>query len=153
MCWYSAKETYYYYWSWNLLWWCHPNRPVATSRAQLKRNCKSGNMDSSVVYFIDPMYDPGQQSEIYRKNNTGDRIAYRVSMLISLYNKYTHGVDVFDQIRRLFGIDLVHPSKNTLWGYLKYFSRWYWGKLTISIVTFMQIHLVSGAIRSSKLMS
>ena len=52
--------------------------------------------------------------EIYRKNNTGDRIAYRVSMLISLYNKYTHGVDVFDQIRRLFGIDLVHPSKNTL---------------------------------------
>ena len=34
-------------------------------------------MDSSVVYFIDPMYGPGQQSEIYRKDNTGVRIAYR----------------------------------------------------------------------------
>ncbi len=32
-------------------------------------------------------------------------------MLISLYNKYMHGVDVFDQIRKLFGIDLAHPTK------------------------------------------
>ncbi len=70
-------------------------------------------MDSSVVYFIDPMYGPGQESAIYRKDNTGVRIAYRVPMLISLYNKYMHGVDVFDQIRKLFGIDLAHPTKNT----------------------------------------
>jgi hypothetical protein len=68
-------------------------------------------MDSAGVYFIDPMYGPGEQSEISRKNSTGVRVPFRVPKLISMYNKYMHGVDVFDQIRKLFGADLVHPTK------------------------------------------
>jgi hypothetical protein len=68
-------------------------------------------MDSAGVYFIDPIYGPGEQSQIYRKDNTGERITYLVPKLISTYNKYMHGVDVFDQIRKLFGVDLAHPTK------------------------------------------
>ncbi len=68
-------------------------------------------MDSAGAYFIDPIYGPGERSEIYRKNSTGERIAFKVPKLISMYNKCMHGVDVFDQIRKLFGVDLAHPTK------------------------------------------
>jgi hypothetical protein len=68
-------------------------------------------MDSSLVYFIDPMYGPGEVADITRKDSTGERITYQVPRLISDYNRYMHGVDVFDQIRKLFGCDLVHATK------------------------------------------
>lgn len=67
-------------------------------------------MDGSSVYFINPIYGPGEQSELYRRDNTGVRTAFRVSKLISICNNYKHGVDVFDQIRKLFGVDLAHPT-------------------------------------------
>ena len=58
-------------------------------------------MDRAGVYFIDPIYGPGEQSEIYRKDNRGIRIPYQVPKLVNIHNKYMHGVDVFDQIRKL----------------------------------------------------
>jgi hypothetical protein len=68
-------------------------------------------MDSSAVFFIDPMYGPGFDDSISRKSASGDRLYFRVPKLISAYNKYIHGVNVFDQIRKLFGVDPAHASK------------------------------------------
>ena len=47
-------------------------------------------MDSAGVYFIDPIYGPGEPSQIYRKDNTGERTVFEVPKLISIYNKYMH---------------------------------------------------------------
>ena len=68
-------------------------------------------MDSSAVYFIDPMFGPGHRAEVSRRSSTGDRMTYHVPRLISSYNTYMHGVDVFDQVRKYFGVDLAHPTK------------------------------------------
>lgn len=68
-------------------------------------------MDSSAVFFIDPIYGPGECTEISRKNSAGESIIFRVPKLISVYNQYMHGVDVFDQVRKLFGVDLAHATR------------------------------------------
>jgi len=67
-------------------------------------------MDSSLCYFIDPMYGPGQPDVIHRKKSDGTRQAFQVPKLITAYNKYMHAVDVFDQIRKLFGCDVAHRT-------------------------------------------
>lgn len=70
-----------------------------------------GWMDSAVVYFIDPINGPGWVETISRKNASGNPIIYQVPKMISMYNKYMHGVDVFDQVRKMFGCDLGHGTK------------------------------------------
>ena len=56
-------------------------------------------MDSSLCYFTDPTYGPGQPDVIRRKRSDGTRQALPVPKLVTAYNKYTRAVDVFDQIR------------------------------------------------------
>lgn len=68
-------------------------------------------MDSAGVYFIDPAIGPGHAENITRKNVVGTRITFRVPSMIAMYNRYKHGVDVFDQIRKGFGCDLDHPTR------------------------------------------
>jgi len=67
-------------------------------------------MDSSLCYFIDPMYGPGQPDVIHRKKSDGTLQAFHVPKVITAYNKYMHAVDVFDQIRKLFGCDVAHRT-------------------------------------------
>ena len=67
-------------------------------------------MDSARVYFIDPAYGPGQCAIIHRKKKDGTRQAFNVPRFIVAYNKYMHAVDVFDQIRQLFGCDTSHRT-------------------------------------------
>ena len=46
--------------------------------------------------------------EFHRKNSTGQKVAFEVPEMIVLYNNNMHAVDVFDQIRKFFGVDLSH---------------------------------------------
>ena len=69
-----------------------------------------GYMDSSACYFIDCAFGPGWRSEISRKNVLGDPVLFDVPQFIALYNKKMGGVDVVDQIRKMFGIDLAHRT-------------------------------------------
>lgn len=68
-------------------------------------------MFTSAVFSVDPIYGPCEATEIERENSAGDKVAYQMPKLISVYNKYMHEVDVFDQVRKQFGVDLVHPTK------------------------------------------
>ena len=67
-------------------------------------------MDSALVYFIDPMYGPGKTSFISRtlKKVVTD---FLVPQFIHFYNKYMHAVDVVDQQRKLFGVDLLNATR------------------------------------------
>lgn len=67
-------------------------------------------MDSAGVYFIDTITGPGKRDQVSRKNAIGSSISYQVPSMIALYNRYMHGVDVFDQIRKAFGCDLSHAT-------------------------------------------
>jgi hypothetical protein len=69
-----------------------------------------GYMDSASVYFIDGMYGPFQHGILVRKNALGDPVHYTVPHLVIQYNKYMHAVDVFDQMRKMFGADLLHRT-------------------------------------------
>ena len=69
-----------------------------------------GYMDSSACYFIDCAFGPGWRSEISRKNGQGDPVLFDVPQFIAWYNKKMGGVDVVDQIRKMFGIDLAHRT-------------------------------------------
>ena len=69
-------------------------------------------MDSGAVFFIDPITGPGKVLPISRRKKAdGTSETYRVPGLITLYNQNMHAVDVFDQIRKSFGIDLTHGTK------------------------------------------
>ena len=67
-------------------------------------------MDSAAVYFIDSAYGAGNMQVIHRKNSNGERIPYVVPAAIPEYNNGMHGADVWDQIRKDFGIDLAHRT-------------------------------------------
>ena len=68
-------------------------------------------MDSSGVYFIDPMFGPGHQAAISRKNAQGLRMVFQVPLFILRYNEKMHSVDVVDQIRKAFAVDLSHATR------------------------------------------
>ena len=70
-----------------------------------------GWMDSTAVYFIDSCLGPGFAAQILRRNSQGVPIPYQVPSMIAEYNKFTGGVDVFDQIRKGFGVDTLHATK------------------------------------------
>jgi len=70
-----------------------------------------GWMDSAGVFFIDPITGPGRQAIIVRKNPLGLPVQFTVPLMIVLYNKYMHAVDVFDQVRKNFGCDLSNATK------------------------------------------
>lgn len=80
-------------------------------------------MDSSVVYFIDSMYGPGCTATISRRQGA-DHVLFVVPKLIVMYNKYMHAVDVFDQVRKYFGVDYPMRRRNTLFACSKYCSAW-----------------------------
>jgi hypothetical protein len=95
-----------------------PKPTYANPKGTLKiAKCATSNtyvyswMDSAGVYFIDPMTGPGRVKTIYRKNAQGIPVPYQVPEFIGLYNDYMHGVDVFDQVRKMFGCDLTHATK------------------------------------------
>jgi hypothetical protein len=67
-------------------------------------------MDSAGVYFIDTVRGPYTFDTIHRKNSTGQKVAFEVPEMIVLYNNNMHAVDVFDQIRKFFGVDLSHKT-------------------------------------------
>ncbi len=67
-------------------------------------------MDSSLVYFIDPIFGPGRTANITRRQGA-DHVVFLVPFFIVIYNMYMHAVDVFDQIRKYFGIDLSNATK------------------------------------------
>lgn len=67
-------------------------------------------MDSAGVYFIDTITGPGKKDQVSRKTLIGSSLSYQVPSMIALYNRYMHGVDVFDQIRKVFGCDLSHAT-------------------------------------------
>ena len=67
-------------------------------------------MDSAGVYFLDNISGPANPSAITRKDPQGRALVFQVPKMICLYNKYMHGVDVFDQIRKNFGCDLNHRT-------------------------------------------
>lgn len=69
-----------------------------------------GWMDSSGVYFIDPMCEPCSMETIYKKDSTGIRVPFQVPKLVVMYNKYMHAVNVVDQIRKFFGADTIRPT-------------------------------------------
>ena len=81
-------------------------------------------MDSSAVFFIDPIYGPGESAQIQRKYAAGERITYQVPKLISVYNKYMHGVDVFDQFASFLVSIWLILLKSILSGYLRYSFQW-----------------------------
>ena len=67
-------------------------------------------MDSALVYFVDPCYGPSFDSDISRKNGR-DRVTFRVPFFILVYNGNMHAVDVMDQMRKYFGMDLSNATK------------------------------------------
>jgi hypothetical protein len=70
---------------------------------------------SAAVYFVDSAYGSGSMQPIQRKDQNGQRVNFVVPAAIPEYNNGMHGADVWDQIRKDFGIDLLHPtSKWTL---------------------------------------
>jgi len=72
-------------------------------------------IDSAAVYFIDCALGPGEFNNIHRRNHLGDPVPYPVPQMIVEYNKFMGGVDVFDQVRKCFGVDTLHAtSKYTL---------------------------------------
>lgn len=96
----------------------HPRPTNAFPKGCLKMAKKTGEnvycyawMDSAGVYFIDPVAGPGVVQSITRRNAIGTPIEYRVPAMIAMYNQYMHGVDVFDQVRKMFGCDLTHATK------------------------------------------
>ena len=67
-------------------------------------------MDSSLVYFVDPVFGPSFADWISRKNG-GDRVNFLVPLFIDIYNRKMHAIDVVDQIRKFFGCDLGYATK------------------------------------------
>jgi hypothetical protein len=67
-------------------------------------------MDSAAVYFVDSAYGSGNMQAIQRKNAEGQRVEFVVPAAIENYNNGMHGADVWDQIRKDFGTDLVHRT-------------------------------------------
>jgi hypothetical protein len=70
-----------------------------------------GWMDSSAVFLIDSCLGPGYSKQIFRRNSQGEPVGYQVPEMIVDYNCFMGGVDVFDQIRKIFGIDTEHATK------------------------------------------
>jgi hypothetical protein len=70
-----------------------------------------GWMDSCGVYFIDSSHGPGDSQQIFRKNPQGLPVPHQVPAMISEYNKFMGGVDVFDQVRKRNGNDTQHATK------------------------------------------
>ena len=68
-------------------------------------------MDSSLVFFIDPMFGPARADKITRKGSGGEIFNFTVPLFILMYNLYMHAVDVFDQIRKAFGVDLQNATR------------------------------------------
>jgi hypothetical protein len=69
-----------------------------------------GWMDSAAVYFVDAYAGPGNLSIIHRRNSVGVIFPFQVPRMINDYNCYMHAVDVFDQVRKMFGCDLSHKT-------------------------------------------
>ena len=57
------------------------------------------------------MCGPGQTAQITWRNSQGVVGFFLVPLFIVWYNMFMHAVDVFDQIRKLFGVDLTHATK------------------------------------------
>ena len=49
-------------------------------------------------------------SEVFFSSANTKTLHYQVPKMIDYYNKYMHAVDVFDQIRKMFGVDLTHKT-------------------------------------------
>jgi hypothetical protein len=71
------------------------------------------------------MYGPGQSAVIHRKNSQGQATPFHVPLLIRKYCLYMHRVDVVDQMRKFFGVDLSHRTgkwtvrfAEVLWSFL-----------------------------------
>ena len=91
---------------------------VANPKGSLKCAKKVGEdtyyygwMDSSAVYFIDSCLGPGWDAQILRRNPQGVPMPFKVPSMITEYNKFMGGVDVFDQIRKGFSVDTLHATK------------------------------------------
>ena len=102
----------------------NPKGSLKMAYNPIAKVCEYSWMDSSGVFFIDPIYGPSESAEIQRENSAGDRITYHVPKLINVYNKYMHGVDVFDQVRSFLVSIWRILLESILSGYLRYYFRW-----------------------------
>ncbi len=89
----------------------HPRGKLLIAKKAESNFYVYGWMDSASCYFIDPVAGPGNQEVISRKSTQGDRLNFNVPSFIVLYNRYMHAVDVFDQVRKMFGCDLTNGTK------------------------------------------
>ena len=89
----------------------HPKGSLKVAKKVREDIYVYGWMDSSAVYFIDACLGPGFASQILRRNSQGVPIPFQVPSMIAEYNKFMGGVDVFDQVRKGFGVDTLHATK------------------------------------------